>query len=128
MLGAVGVALGFPLADPLVGLVITVAIVVILLGAAAGRRPAAAGRRRPETVTQAETELAACPAWSRCWRCKLRWIGHRVRADAVLAVDRTLNVAQGHDIATAAAAAMRASLPQLDAVNVHIEPVGAPAH
>jgi cation diffusion facilitator family transporter len=128
VLGAIGVALGFPLADPLVGLVITLAIVVILFGALRD-----VGRRLldgvdPETVTQAEQILGGVPGVVDVLEVKLRWIGHRLRADAVLAVDRTLDVAQGHDIATAASAAMRTSLPQLDAVNVHIEPVGAPAH
>jgi cation diffusion facilitator family transporter len=128
VLGAIGVALGFPLADPLVGLVITVAIVVILFGALRD-----VGRRLldgvdPRTVTQAERVLGEVPGVVEVTEVKLRWIGHRLRADAVLAVDRTLDVGQGHDVATAAADAMRRSLPQLDAVNVHIEPVGAPAH
>jgi cation diffusion facilitator family transporter len=128
VLGAIGVALGFPLADPIVGLVITVSIVVILFGALRD-----VGRRLldgvdPETVTQAEEILGAVPGVVDVLEVKLRWIGHRLRADAVLAVDRTLDVGQGHDVATAAAEAMRRSLPQLDAVNVHIEPVGAPAH
>jgi cation diffusion facilitator family transporter len=128
VLGAIGVAVGWPLADPLVGLAITVAIVVILVGALRD-----VGRRLldgvdPETVTQAERVLGGVPGVIAVLEVKLRWIGHRLRADAVLAVDRTLDVAQGHDVATAATAAMRAALPQLDAVNVHIEPVGAPAH
>jgi cation diffusion facilitator family transporter len=128
VLGAIGVALGHPLADPLVGLLITLAIVVILFGALRD-----VGRRLldgvdPETVTQAEEILAGVPGVIDVLEVKLRWIGHRLRADAVLAVDGTLDVAQGHDIATAAADAMRRSLPQFDAVTVHIEPVGAPAH
>jgi divalent metal cation (Fe/Co/Zn/Cd) transporter len=46
----------------------------------------------------------------------------------VLAVDPALGVEQGHDIATAATAAMRSALPQLDAVSVHIEPQGVGPH
>jgi cation diffusion facilitator family transporter len=128
VLGALGVALGFPLADPLVGLAITVAIVVILMGAVRD-----VGRRLldgvdPETVTQAEQVLAGVPGVVDVLEVKLRWIGHRLRADAVLAVERRLDVGQGHDVATAAAEAMSSALPQLDAVNVHIEPVGTPPH
>ena len=128
VLGALGVALGFPLADPLVGLVITVAIVVILLGAVRD-----VGRRLldgvdPELVTRGEDLLAAVPGVAEVLELKMRWIGHRLRSDAVLAVDAGLDVRQGHDVATAASAAMRAAFPELDAVSVHIEPVGAPAH
>jgi cation diffusion facilitator family transporter len=128
VLGAVGIALGFPLADPLVGLVITVVIVVILLGAVRD-----VGRRLldgvdPELVTRAEQVLGAVPGVDAVHEVKMRWIGHRLRADAVLAVDGALDVGQGHDVATAASAALRAAMTELDAVTVHIEPVGAAAH
>ncbi len=128
VLGALGVGLGFPLADPLVGLAITVAIVVILVGALRD-----VGRRLldgvdPRIVTQAEQVLAGVPGVADVLEVKLRWIGHRLRADAVLAVDPGLDVGQGHDVATAAGAAMRSALPRLDAATVHIEPLGAPAH
>ncbi len=128
VLSAVGVALGFPLADPLVGLAITAAIVVILVGALRD-----VGRRLldgvdPEIVTRAEDVFRAVPGVAGVVQVQLRWIGHRLRADAVLAVAPSLGVGEGHDIATAAAAALRRALPELDAVIVHIEPLGVPAH
>jgi cation diffusion facilitator family transporter len=128
VLGAIGVALGFPLADPLVGLAITVAIVVILIGALRD-----VGRRLldgvdPEVVTRAEDVFAAVPGVAAVVQVQLRWIGHRLRADAVLAVDPSLDVVRGHDIATAATRALRREMRELDAVTVHIEPLGVPAH
>jgi len=128
VLGAVGIGVGFPLADPLVGLAITVAIVVILVGAVRD-----VGRRLldgvdPEVVTRAEAVFAAVPGVADVVQVQLRWIGHRLRADAVLAVAPSLDVGEGHDIATAAAGALRREMPQLDAVTVHIEPLGVPAH
>jgi cation diffusion facilitator family transporter len=128
VVGAVGVALGFPVADPLIGLLITVAILVILWGAVRD-----VGRRLldgvdPDLVTRAETVLGDVPGVLDVHEVRVRWIGHRMRADAVLAVDPHLGVAQGHDIATAAGRTMKAALPQLDAVIVHIEPLGVGPH
>jgi len=128
VVGAVGVALGYPLADPLVGLIITVAILVILYGAVRD-----VGRRLldgvdPGLVGRAESVLGGVPGVRAVHEVRLRWIGHRLRADAVLEVDPHLGVAQGHDIATAAGATMKQALPQLDAVSVHIEPQGVGPH
>jgi cation diffusion facilitator family transporter len=128
VVGATGVALGYPLADPLVGLLITVAILVILYGAVRD-----VGRRLldgvdPGLVTRAESVLGGVPGVLDVHEVRIRWIGHRLRADAVLAVDPQLGVAQGHDIATAAGATMKEALPQLDAVSVHIEPKGVGPH
>ena len=128
VVGAIGVALGHPIADPLVGLLITVAILVILYGAVRD-----VGRRLldgvdPGLVARAESVLGDVPGVLAVDEVRIRWIGHRLRADAVLAVDPHLGVAQGHDIATAAGATMKEALPQLDAVSVHIEPQGVGPH
>ncbi len=128
VVGAIGVALGYPVADPVVGLLITAAILVVLYGAVRD-----VGRRLldgvdPGLVTQAETVLGGVPGVLDVREVRVRWIGHRLRADAVLAVDPRLGVGQGHDIATAATGTMRAALPQLDAINVHIEPRGVGPH
>jgi cation diffusion facilitator family transporter len=126
--GAIGVALGHPLADPIVGLVTTAAILVVLHGAVrdVGRR--LLDRVDPALVTRAEDVLGAVPGVLDVREMRVRWIGHRMRADAVLAVDAHLDVGQGHDITTAATDAVRGALPQLDAVNVHIEPLGVAPH
>jgi cation diffusion facilitator family transporter len=128
VVGAIGVALGYPVADPVVGLLITVAILVILYGAVRD-----VGRRLldgvdPGLVGRAESVLAGVPGVRAVHEVRIRWIGHRLRADAVLAVDPHLGVAEGHDIATAAGTTMKDALPQLDAVSVHIEPQGVGPH
>ena len=128
VVGAVGVALGHPLADPVIGLAITVAILAILYGAVRD-----VGRRLldgvdPALVTRAEAVLDDVPGVLDVHEVRMRWIGHRLRADAVLAVDPRLGVAQGHDVATRAGRTMKEALPQLDAVTVHIEPQGVGPH
>ena len=56
----------------------------------------------PELVDRAESVLAGVPGVLDVHEVRIRWIGHRLRADAVLVVDPALGVAQGHDIATEA--------------------------
>ncbi len=123
--GALGVALGWPLADPVAGLVITVAIVGVLVGAVRD-----VGRRLldgvdPALPERAEEVLLGVEGVESVDEVRLRWIGHRLRGEAVIGVDPTLDVVTAHDIATRSALAVRAAMPNLDAVSVHVEPAGA---
>lgn len=125
VVGAVGVWLGFPLADPLVGLLITVAIAGVLVGAVRD-----VGRRLldgvdPALTDQAGEVLSGVPGVESVDEVRLRWIGHRLRGEAVIGVAPHLDVVTAHDVATRAAAAVHAAMPNLDAVSVHVEPAGA---
>jgi cation diffusion facilitator family transporter len=78
VLGVIGVWLGFPLADPLVGLLITVAILVLLWGAARD-----VGRRLldgvdPDLVARAEAAALKVLPPERLANTRLRWSGHRL--------------------------------------------------
>ena len=61
VVGALGVLAGFPLADPIVGLLITVAILFVLRGAAADIYRRLMDAVEPELVGTAEASLRATP-------------------------------------------------------------------
>jgi len=113
VVGAVGVNLGFPLADPLVGLVISVAIVVLLWGTVRS-----IGRRlldgiEPELLDRAELALAQTPGVLAVSQLKLRWVGHRLQGAATIVVaDTLLSVAE--KVAGAAGHRLAHALPHLD--------------
>lgn len=122
--GALGVIAGFPLADPLVGLVITVAILAVLRGAVrdVGRRLLDAVD--PELVDEVERRLAEVPGVRGVESVNLRWIGHTLRAETDLAVDPSLSLVEGHDIAHAAHEHLLRTVPRLAAATVHVSPQG----
>jgi len=92
VVGAIGVMLGFPLADPIVGLIISAAIIVLLWGTVRS-----IGRRlmdgiEPELVDKARVALEATPGVINVPRLQLRWVGHRLQGTATLVVaDRPLS-------------------------------------
>ncbi len=106
LLGAGGVALGLDLADPVVGLVITVAILAVLRDA--GRE---IYRRLMDAV---DPDLVG--------RVRLRWIGHHLRAECEVVVDGNLTVARGHEIVEEAQHRLLHELPRLAAALVHADP------
>jgi cation diffusion facilitator family transporter len=118
--GAIGVMLGFPLADPLVGLVISLAIFILLIGT--GR---SVGRRlmdgiEPELVDKAEAALASTPGVLAVGELRLRWVGHRLQGAARLDVaDGQLSAAQ--EIAHEAGHSLEHALPNLDGFEVRLQ-------
>jgi cation diffusion facilitator family transporter len=113
VLGAAGVMLGFPLADPIVGLLISIAIFVLLVGTVRS-----IGRRlmdgvEPPLVDKLEHALADAPGVLAVSDIRLRWVGHRLHGSARLKVaDGPVSVAE--QIAHDAEHAAQHALPSLD--------------
>jgi len=123
LLGAAGVALGFPLADPLVGLLITAAILIVLRDAAREVYRRLMDAVDPELVDRVEAELAATPGVLGVGRVRLRWIGHALRAECEVVVDPELSVVAGHEVAEEAQHRLLHQIPRLTAALVHADPL-----
>jgi cation diffusion facilitator family transporter len=122
VLAAGGVALGFPLADPIVGLVITVAILAVLRTAVRDVFRRLLDGVDPAMVDAAEEALAAHPGVRAVRSVRMRWIGHRLHADAELDVDPTLDLAQAHRIAHEAEHELTHAVPKLTTALIHAYP------
>lgn len=120
--GALGVWLGFPLADPIVGLLITVAILMVLRTAARDVFARLLDGVDPALVESAEQALAAEPGVVGVPRVRMRWIGHRLQADAELDVDPALSLRQAHDLAHHAEHALTHAVPRLSSAVIHAYP------
>jgi len=92
VVGAIGVLAGFPLADPVVGLLITVAILFVLKGAATDIYRRLMDAVDPDLVDAAEASLRATPGVVDVDDLRLRWIGHRVRAETGIVVDSRISL------------------------------------
>ncbi len=128
LVGVIGVALGFPLADPLIGLVIGFAIVIVVWDAArdmwyrlmdavdpaVGRSIAATTRRVPGVLAVHDITV--------------RWLGHRQRAELNVDVAGDLSTVQSHQIAEAVRHDLFHALPALVEVTVHVDPQGDEFH
>jgi cation diffusion facilitator family transporter len=122
LVGAGGVALGFPLADPIVGLVITVAILTVLRTAVRDVFRRLIDGVDPELVDTAEAVLAGQAGVRSVHSVRLRWIGHRLHADAELDVDPTLSLVAAHRIAHDSEHDLMHALPKLAAAMIHAYP------
>ena len=116
--GVIGVWAGVPRADPLIGIVISIAIAVLLIGAARD-----VGRRLldgvdPELIYRAEQAIAAVPGIVAVDQVRMRWTGHRLIVEATVCNDPELPVGRFHELEHEAADAIRERLPSVGAVRL----------
>ena len=122
--GAVGVALGFPQADPIVGLLIAAAIVVVMVVAARDVFARLLDSVDPGLVDTAYDTLARQPGVLGVQRVRMRWVGLRLDADVELDVSPQLSLRQAHQLAHEAEHALAHAIPKLDTAVVHAYPAG----
>lgn len=124
VLSAAGVGLGWDLADPVIGLLITVAILYVLRDAARQVWRRLMDAVDPDLVGAGERVLGETPGVESVHRLRLRWVGHDLVGEAVIRLDPSLTLADAHGIATDAEHRMIHALPRLQRVTVHTGPVG----
>ena len=125
--GAGGVWLGFERADPIVGILVSIAILGVLRTAARDIYRRLMDAVDVDLVDQIEAVARGVRGVRKVGRCQVRWMGHRLRVDLELEVDGALSVADGHQIAEDARLALIAGIVHLDDVHVHIDPTGVHA-
>ncbi|MDX1885146.1 cation diffusion facilitator family transporter [Mycolicibacterium sp. 120270] len=114
-----GVALGFPLADPIVGVVITVAILAVLRTAARDVFRRLMDGVDPSLVETAERAVATRSGVRAVRNIRMRWLGHRLHADVEVDVDPDITVENARSIAHDAEHELMHEVPKLAQVRVH---------
>ena len=124
VLGAAGVALGFEAADPLVGLLITLAIVVVLRDAARDVYRRLMDAVDPELVDTVEATARATEGVLDVGEVRVRWIGHTLRAELEIVVHRESSLVEAHNVAEMTEHQLLHDVPRLHAAMVHADPAG----
>jgi cation diffusion facilitator family transporter len=122
LIGAAGVAAGFPLADPIVGLVITAAILGVLRTAVRDVYRRLMDAVEPELVDRGEAALRSVPGVTDVRALRMRWIGHALHAEADLDIAPTTTVSAAHDLAHEAEHHLIHAVPKLKGAVVHAYP------
>lgn len=122
VLGAAGVAVGFPLADPLIGLAITVAILFVLRDAAREVLRRLMDAVDPAAVEHAERTALGVAGVLDAGEVRMRWIGHSLHAELAVTVAAELTVRQAHLIAHQVEHDLLHAIPRLAKAVVHTQP------
>ncbi|RUV74723.1 MAG: cation transporter [Mesorhizobium sp.] len=119
VIGALGVWLGFPLADPIVGLLITLAIFGIVWQSARSVLTRMLDGIEPDVIGEIHHAAAHVPG-ACIVEAKARWIGHKLHADIAIAVEENLPVSEAKKLTAALEDELFEHMPALAAANIRL--------
>ena len=123
VVGAAGVWLGYPLADPIVGLLIAAAILVIVWQSGKAVFTRLLDGVEPGAIEEIRHAASHVPGVEEVSEVRARWLGHRLHAEVNVAVAPELSVAEGHAIAREVNHRLLHHLSYLDGAVIHVDPV-----
>ncbi|MBY5342238.1 cation transporter [Rhizobium leguminosarum bv. viciae] len=127
VLGAVGVWFGFPLADPIIGLLITIAIFGIVWQSARAIITRSLDGVEPDITDEIRHAAEHVEGIGGLTDVKARWIGHRLHADVTISVSGDKAVAEANGIVAALRNELHAHLPALGTATIQIAEAAAEA-
>jgi cation diffusion facilitator family transporter len=121
VVGAFGVWLGFPLADPILGLAITAAIFGIVWQSAKAVFTRLLDGVDPQIIAELHHAAEHVPGIAAIDGARARWVGHRLHAEADIVIDAELPVREAAMLAERLRAEAQHHLPALSRLRVEIE-------
>lgn len=125
LVGALGVWLGYPLSDPIIGLLITAAILRIVWDAGKIVLSRMLDGVDPGVVDEILQEVSRVNGVKEVSEVRVRWLGHRLHAEVNIAVDPELSVEEGHAIAVEVRHGLLHGLGYLSNALIHVDPLGS---
>lgn len=122
LIGALGVWLGYPLADPLIGLLITAAILRIVWQSGKVVFTRLLDGVDPDVIEEIGQAAHHVPGVRDVSDVRARWIGHRLHAEVNIAVAPDLSVAAAHAIAKEVHHQLLHHLRYLAGATIHVDP------
>ena len=122
VLGALGVWLGYPQADPIIGLSITAMLLRIVWETAQTMLVRMLDGVDPEVIQEIHHAVEHVSDVQALNNVKARWLGHRLYAEVAIAVPSHLSIAAGEDIAARVRAQLQEHIPYLAHAVVQVQP------
>jgi cation diffusion facilitator family transporter len=120
VVGAIGVWLGFPLADPIIGLFITIAIFAIVWQSARSVLTRMLDGVEPGIIDDIEHSAAHVQGVQKVAEAKARWLGHRLHVDVAIVVDPGILLAEANVIVAKLEEELFAHVPALAVAAVRV--------
>ena len=122
LVGAIGVYMGYPKADPVIGLIITVAILGIVWQSVKTVFSRMLDGVEPDVIDEVMHVAAHVPGVQGITDVRARWVGHRLNAELSITVSPDLSVERGHELAKEVEHQLRHHLKFLSGATVHVDP------
>jgi cation diffusion facilitator family transporter len=122
LVGVFGVWFGYPLADPIVGLVITVAIFGIVIQSGKQIFTRMLDGVDPQVIDEIRHTLEHMAEVKEVTEVRARWLGHRLHAEVNITLPSKITVSDAHTIAEEARHQLLHHLKYLSLAVIHVDP------
>jgi divalent metal cation (Fe/Co/Zn/Cd) transporter len=122
LVGAGGVALGYPILDPMVGLGITVAILFIVKDSAQAIWRRMMDSIEPEIVEGIERAASETAGVSKVEYVRARWIGHRIHSEVGVQMSGGESLAESYEVSRRIRETAQRMVPKLERLTVEMSP------
>ena len=120
--GLVGVELGFPKADPIAGIVITIVIVTVVFSTSRSVLQRLLDAVDPHIVPTIITTALAVPGVEQVTDIRARWVGHTLHVVMNIEVDAELTLSKAHAIAEEVRHRLFHDIKGISEVLIHTDP------
>ena len=124
-IGLVGVKLGFPKADPIAGIVITIVIVSVVFSTSRSVLQRLLDAVDPHVVPSIITISTAVPGVEQVTDVRARWVGHTLHVVMTIEVDAELTLSNAHAIAEEVRHQLFHEINGISEVLIHTDPSSA---
>lgn len=128
VLGAIGVWMGYPKADPIIGLLITVAIFAIVWQSAKAVFTRMLDGVEPEVIRELRHAAEHVPGVRQVLDARARWQGHRLAAELDIAVDPQATVTEADAITSQFESEILTHVPAISSARIRARPHDPAAH
>ena len=125
VIGALGVWLGFPVADPIVGLLITIAIFGIVWQSAKAVFTRMLDGVEPEITAEIRHAAGHIPGIRQVLDVRARWLGHRLNTELDVALDGSITLTEADAIAIQFEHELFEHVPALSSARIRVRPYDA---
>ncbi len=125
LIGAAGVWLGYPIIDPLIGMLITITILKIVFDTSKLVFTRLLDGVEPEVIDKVKNVAESVEGVCEVTDLRVRWIGHRLHAEINASVSPSLSVTGGHEIANAVREKLLDNFSYLSGTTIHVDPLTA---
>jgi cation diffusion facilitator family transporter len=124
-MGLVGVKLGFPKADPIAGIVITIVIVTVVFSTSRSVLQRLLDAVDPHVVPSIISIASAVPGVEQVTDVRARWVGHTLHVVMNIEVDAELTLLKAHAIAEEVRHQLFHKVKGISEVLIHTDPSSA---
>ncbi len=122
LIAVFGTLIGVPILDPIVGIIIAMAIIGITWNATRAVWYRMMDAVDPGLINRMEHFASEVNRVERIAELRAHWVGHRLYSEMTIVVEDSLSLVEAHTIAENVKKVLHQAVPHLETVNVHVDP------